>query len=99
MVNFEANAAIAVYYRLRAYTFQLALNSETIVSTAAAVKFWHAVGGLYMLVYYLHHQPSPLTKFNTVLTAGSTLRLLTTSGVSFEGAALTGGRYGSVIAP
>jgi len=50
MVNFEANAAIAVYYRLRAYTFQLALNSETIVSTAAAVKFWHAVGGLYMLV-------------------------------------------------
>src|SRR5712671_1789263 len=78
--------------------FNVALKLEIIVSTAGAVKFWHAVGGLYMLVH-LHHQPSPLTKFNTVLTAGSTLRLLITSGVSSEGAALAVGRYGSVIAP
>jgi hypothetical protein len=78
--------------------FNVSLKSETILSTAGHVKFWHVVGGLYMSVY-LRHQPSPLTRSKFVLTAGSSFRLLTTSGVSSEGVAPAGGQYGSVIAP
>src|SRR5712672_245336 len=64
------------------------------LSTVILSKFWHFVHGLYMSVYV----SVPRSRFITALPVGNSSQLSTTNWILSEDVALTGGRYGFVIA-
>jgi hypothetical protein len=87
---------LAVLRALRSYAFQSNSRSlEFRFSTAAAMKFWHALAGLYLSVFYLV-SPSHSLKFivHPQPIAGSSSLLLDMNGKLSEGISYTDGRYG-----
>jgi hypothetical protein len=83
---------------IRTYPLESVSETRVRASTALAVKFWHAMAGLYLSVYSLVSHSRSL-KFYLQLAAGSSSLILDTSGKSSEGISHTGGQYGFVTFP